>query len=217
MTKGELIESVLITINGGDLSDDNDFRREDIEAMLNAAIAESIESYQRGRRQERIQDIRLMGGEGPEESPFLVTMEYTPVKHPARTDLHYIDLPFRVQSFVGGGLDDVFPAVGFASYVKVSSRRQISGIPSVGMQATFFWTETADDRKTEVLLYNLGEPVCSHYVRVAVDPAQQDYDDELLLPAGVEMDVIRKLTAHFLQVMQLPGEEENDDVQDFEY
>ena len=216
MTKGELIDSVLIAINGGDLSDDNDFRREDVEVLIGPAIAKAVTDQQRIDRQERLREIRLLGGARVDDKQFLVTLNYTPAKHPQRTDLYYIDLPFRIQSIGGEGLEDLFPAVGNASYIRVASRRQVIGIPETGLQATFFWHEIGPDRMSEIYMLNLGEPVCSHYIRVAIDPSQQSDDEELLIPAGMEMDIITMIKNHFLQLIEIPGEEENDDRQDFE-
>lgn len=191
MTKGELIETVLLKVSGFKLSTDVDVQRADIRVYLPVAIRDAITAYYWQERNANAQEIQLYGaGSSTATIPFLTSFTVMPQKDEA-TNKYYINLPKRVQSLpLNRGIEDVYPLQGDWDYVRITSPAELIGLPLV---STFYWYE---DQK--IWFINLGKPVCDHKVRFVVDVSSLEDDDELFLPPGFENQIIKMMIEHFV-------------------
>ena len=196
MTVGELIESLLLRVTGGNLNADNDVRREDIRVLVGPATSFVLAQYSQEQLRTQLQLSRLNGsGMYTGSHSYSTTYKLTPILDEDR-GLYYITPPGNILRLPQeSGIDMVRPVTGRKSYIGVKSDAEISGIP-VAVDAVFYWIEVLDDQ-TRVYMDNVGRPVCDHYLRAILDPNDLSSSDEFPVPAGVDMRVIDILVAHF--------------------
>lgn len=191
MTKGELIDMVLIPFGGNLLSQDVQLKREDINATLPEAIAYVINIWNANDR-EKYEDIQTFGVIET-TFDFYLTVKVSPTFSEER-GMYYFELPRRVQQIRGkSSIRDLFPSKGLTSYVRVAGRREIMGIENTG---TYYWHET-EDNKSRIYVTNLGLPVCDHHVQYLMNVADMDMSEEVPLPGGVGFNAIELLVNFF--------------------
>jgi hypothetical protein len=202
MTKGEIVESVLLAASGYRLSQDIPVRREDIKALLPEAMAYAIEKWNNNSLRSKFQELQIIGAH-EHSFDFLTTIEVMPTLDAAR-GYYYVELPQRVLNIRGSsGIQQLFPAQGLG-YVKVSSRQSIIGIEHC---QTFYWHESFGG-KSRLYIFNIGLPVCIHYAQYLFNPADLKDDDEVPLPSGTGFEVVSLLTEFFVKRR---GPDENTD------
>lgn len=210
MTKGEIIESVLLAVSGGKLSADTDVRREDIEVMVSPAISLALQDYIDRSRRRDYERLRNNGAvEGVPVAQFATTYLLTPSLDETR-DLYSIVLPGKLFPLPAElGIEMVAPKQGRRSYTKVNSQAELAGLPELGF--TFYWHEIVNN---ESVLYfdGLGYPVCEIVVKMLLDPQGYGLDDEIPLPSGIDLKAIDLLTAHFRGQRMMPQDNKIDDV-----
>ncbi len=203
MTKGEIVESVLLAASGYRLSQDIPVRREDINALLPEAMAYAIERWNNNSTRAKFQELQVIGAHD-HSFDFLTTIEVTPTLDQAR-GYYYVELPQRVLNIRGSsGIQQLFPAQG-ANYVKVNSRASIIGIENSCV--AFYWHESVGG-KSRLYIFNIGFPVCTHYAQYLFNPADLRDDDEVPLPSGTGFEVVSLLTDFFVKRR---GPDENTD------
>ena len=195
MTKANIIESVLLAVTGGRLSADIDIRREDIEVLIGPAIAMALDDYMTNELKKDGAQLRLTGALGYQPSSvFSVTFELTPQLDSDR-ELYYIELPGQL-ILVGDNMasEVVMPKKGRTAYFKIGGQQELFGMEEIGM--TFFWHEIVDS-KSRFYIDSISEPVCDHLVKASINPDYYGTDDEIPLPAGIELKMIDLLISHF--------------------
>lgn len=210
MTKGEIIESVLLAVNGGKLSADIDVRREDIEVMTSPAISMALQDYIDKSRRRDLERLRNVGAvEGVPVAQFASTYLLTPVLDNTR-ELYQITLPGRLFPLPAEmGIEMVAPKLGRRAYTKVNSQAELAGIPDIGF--TFYWHEIVNN-ESRIYFDGLGSPVCEIVVKMLLDPQGYGLDEEIPLPSGVDLQAIDLLTAHFRGQRMMPQDNKLDDV-----
>lgn len=193
MTKGQLIDMVLLAVGGNQFSQDVKLQRVDIETLLPEAIAYAINVWNASDR-EKYQDLQTFGVVET-TFDFYLTVLVSPTYSELR-GMYYFELPRRVQQIRGkSSIRDLFPSKGLTSYVRVSGRREIIGIENTG---TYYWHET-EDNKSRLYVSNLGLPVCDHHVQYLMNVTDMEMTDEVPLPGGVGFNAIEILVNFFLR------------------
>jgi hypothetical protein len=96
MTKGEMIDSVLLKVSGYRFSQDIPVRREDIEVLLPEAIAYAINVWNAQNTRQKYEDIQVFGAQDS-TFDFFTTVEVTP-QYSQERQMYYVELPSRVQT-----------------------------------------------------------------------------------------------------------------------
>lgn len=191
MTKAEIVETVLLQLSGGRLSNDVDVRREDIFVLIDAAINEVMRDYSHSKLTEQRARLRMYGAPGLDQAvEFAVTHKLTPILDEDR-NLYYLDVPGKIYRSGGrSGLSAVLPMQGKAVYKDAQSEAYVRGLPDMGM--VFYWLEIVDD-KDRVYIMNMSTPVCQHLLTYSIKPDEAAPDDELGMPEGLDLEVVRRL------------------------
>lgn len=192
MTKGQIIDSVLLRVSGGRLSTDVDVRREDIAVLVGPAVSLALAQSKKDAEGDRRFLFQTLGVISPGVSgQFSTTYSVTPVADSDRM-LHYVELEQGIIPLQGNtGIDMLAPKVGRTSYVRLSSQSEIAGIPDY-VPVTFYWVEGR-----RVYIDGLSENPCAHILKVMVDPFEADDSLEFNLPDGAEFRAIDLLVQHF--------------------
>lgn len=187
-----MIDSVLLKVSGYRFSQDIPVRREDIEVLLPEAIAYAINVWNAQNTRQKYEDIQVFGAQDS-TFDFFTTVEVTP-QYSQERQMYYVELPSRVQAIRGrSSIKDLFPQAGLAGYVKVSGRTDIIGIEGT---ATYYWHETVGN-KSRLYIWNMGLPVCVHYVQYLANVTDIDENDDIPLPAGLGFQVV-ELVSNFI-------------------
>ncbi len=131
----------------------------------------------------------------------------TPLKDDSR-GMYYLVLPESLQTLPdNAGLDDIWPIRGANDYVKVNSEKYISGVDL--LTSTFYWYEryTGEQR---VYFKNLGLPVCDHLVRMVIAFDKLADTDPIVIPSGLELEVVELMKNFFLGQRQTPEDDRDD-------
>lgn len=210
MTKGEIIESVVLSVSGGRLSADVDVRREDVAVLVAPAISAALQQYLDNSLDRNRKVLSLTGAPGQHLSGgFTVTYTLTPAKDTTR-GLYYIEMPGRLILVANGfGVETVQPTQGRKSYKGVGSQSELSGLGDTGI--VFYWHELISGN-SRLYFDTLGQPVCDHIVKAVIDPAGYGIDDDIPLPSGVDMAAIEMLVNHFKP--ETPQDQELNDTDD---
>jgi len=194
MTKGVLIELILQSIAGGVKTQDSGryARKEDVEAYLAAAINYSLaKAYY----------INKAENEGIFPNDFIATyildVEDDPIE-----GVRFVPLPSKILSMPANrGLRSVGPVKGDAQFVQMNfeasahdeyykgSIRNITGFMLIGQTIQF---------------RNLSHLVDKVKIRQVASIEDMDDEQELPIPAGMEVEVIQICTEFFTGVRSLP-------------
>ena len=193
MTKAELIESVLIRVTGGKLTQDSKVKREDISILLAPAINWSITGqYWLNKR-------ATGGNEYP--SDFIASYPVD-VKEDTSRDLKYVDIPVGTLTLPDDqGLQTVSPMKGDDEFIptKFQDRKHNSYYPNTFSSFTMWWREGQrvyfEKIDTDKVLLRLIQSVNN----------LKD-DDELPIAAGAEIDVMNILNEWVTGQRALPAD-----------
>jgi len=190
MTKGELIESVLIAVTGGMLTSESNVWREDIRTYVPAAIREAVKGYiYELKAQNRADQFKSKGiDEG-----LLTTVTRTPIKD-AERNLWYVQLPQVMPLPNGWGLASVLPQKsGAVQYANVPSQASLTGTGD--FLPTAVWLEADSSR---VYFTDMSLPVCPVIVRAAIDVTALADDEQSPVYSMVEGRVIEMCRQFFM-------------------
>lgn len=179
MTKGELIELVLLRVSGGKLSPDITVRREDIEIMFSAAYNLVVSQDQSEKH--NIKEFRLLGP----QFALLSTFQSTLITPTPGDPYYYMEPPGANDT--GDWVARVAPKTG-QEFIRV---RTASDVQSISFPVPVFWTEGK-----RIYIYNQMSD-CQLRVTYHIDPRHFDDDDEIPFPDGGDAKVIEYLCEYF--------------------
>lgn len=203
-TKEQLIDQVLINVSGGELSDDVNVWREDIEAFVPAAIAAAlVEDLQFRLERESLQNRRMGVNIMPKAgSEYTLTYLLDVLFDEDRT-LHYILPPGRLLKLPGeSGLSQVVPLNGRPATI-VRGQGETIGLEEVGQ--VFAWVEHYKD-EDRIILYNHSPTVKQVLLHAIIGPGDLNDDDILPLPDHLETRVLEFCTAFFREQRGMPAD-----------
>lgn len=211
MTKGEIIDLVLLNVSGGNFSPDINVTRQDIATRLSAQVASSIPAskmnkelmaYRKSRNAYPDFDFRI----SPE---FLKTYNADPIYDEVRC-IYYIIPPKKIAMY-GDSIDSVFPVGSNVEFIKIRDAFEVQGMPL--LNTTFWYFEhNAGDK---VYLLNLPLPVGTLSIRMLVDIDDLDDDEDIPIPADQIAKVIDDMVLYFKdQVQTFPEDEIADNIED---
>lgn len=191
MKKGEVVEIVFTSVNGGRPSTDSSVLREDIKALLPAAI-NYVLTGDYWARIKNDDDREVPNG-------IVTELEFSNVC----TDGHnreYLPFVYPVVN-IGGN--------GGIRYVHDSIGNSYAPIP-LGTSRSTFWDKALSSNreyqvhKDKIVLKNRPELTSCFLVGVILDSSLLEDNDELPIPVGSEPDVIDLLTNFFLNQRMQP-------------
>lgn len=215
MTKGELIDLIILNVSGGNFSPDINITRQDVAARLKGSIAAAIaleqettkdSSYKKSRYAYPDFDIRI----SPE---FFLTYTVEPLYDDVKC-LYYINPPKKIAK-TGNSIDSVYPVAGNVEFIKIRDSFEVQSMPL--LDVTFWYYEESDEER--VYLINLPLPVGTLSIKMMVDVDDLDDDETLPIPTSKIPLVIDELVKYFrMQVIDHPEDEIADNVEDdFKY
>lgn len=197
MTKGELIEVAYINIMGGELTQDANVRREDIEYYLPTAVAVALKNSMFQDRAEARAELSVSGFSSFTPSPeFYKEYKATPKKDDINCE-YQVFLPALLDLPNNWNVINAYPASGTVSdYIRVPARRDLIGLDNLG---PVFYYLTNNGAGTKAVFPVLPEPVSDIVFTIAISPEALEMTDQMYLPPSVENTVIRILEDHFRQ------------------
>lgn len=208
MTRNELVDLIYLNISSGKATTDLNIKRVDIKALLPLIISDAIMVFSRQTRKDEFEEIRIYGASNGEtvNSQFLTTFKVTPVED-TDTGLYTVTLPKNVAVLpFSRGIDELRPLKG-DSYTRVRSFSETIGLADF---FTPFWFDNQGNVK-KLYIRNIGLPVCEHFLKIVVDFNDMGDDDDLFLPAGLNLFVLKEARAYLLGEKEIPAEYKIDD------
>jgi len=199
MTKGEFIALIHNKVSGGIYGQDiaRAIRKEDIATYLPAAINYAI-------MKQYYTDIERSGEHGfPDD--FIGTYQLPVVLDTAR-DMRYVQLTARPFSTIRNrGIRSVSPLRGFVQFVATTYEElQHNQYYQGSLGIPVYWLEG-----TKIFFQGLSTLVDEVLVRIVTSVSDIEDEDELPLPAGLEVDVLSIVEQFFLGQRELPKDSLN--------
>jgi len=208
MTKGVLIESAYLSIMGGELTQDANVRREDLNAYLPTAVARAWKQEMFGDRAEARAEVSVNGFGSFSPSPeFYSEVVITPVKNDV-TCAYSATLPKLLDLPNNWNVLNARPVASFdIDYIRVTSHRDAIGLEGLG--PVFYWvTNTAS--RTVANFVDLPVPIQDIVFTVAISPEALALTDEVPYPPSVLNTAINMMVAYFRQQRSVPADAELD-------
>lgn len=191
-TKEIAIEQVYLLLNGGKPTTQSTVRREDIAPYLLAACQNAWDEELKERKINEMRGKRSGVNFTYTESDIKTTQTLTLEKDVARNAL-FASVPFRIQSYGGQMIWEVFPLEGFEPFYKIQSRTDLAGMDDLmGMKYALL-----ESRHNGQRIYIYGASVESIVLEAPFDFNQLGDADLLPIPAGKELMVIQKCAEFF--------------------
>ena len=196
MTKGQIIELIILRVNGGRLTNDTKVRREDVEVLLSAAINYALLGQYTLYKRET--------GDNNIPEPYIATYPNVETNYDQDRELYYIDLPSGIMVLPKNyGLQSVSPMKGVANFVQTNfnDRHHNQYYTNSFRDVTLFWMEG-----DKVYFQNLPTGVDKILVRLIQSFKELEDDDELAIPGGLEIDILKLMTEWFAGQRSFPAD-----------
>lgn len=196
MTKGELIETILIRVNGGRITQDSKVKREDINALLSAAINWSVTG--------RYWINKKATGTNEYPSDFIASYLNVGVKTDTDRDLRYVDMPVGTLTLPDDqGTQSVSPMQGDDVYIatKFLDRKHNAYYHNTFAGNTRWWRE-----QQKIFFLNLPDITDKVLLRLIQSAGNLNNDDELPISAGSEIDILNILNDWFTGQRIMPAD-----------
>lgn len=198
MKVGEMLDLLIIKLGGGRLTSDTSVRREDLSVYLAPAVNYALlKQYYVTKNEEGVSDF-------PED--FVATFTDVPVQFDSDRDLSYVDLPGEILSMSNNrGLRNVSAMKGADTFIQISlnDRSQVAYYPNTFAGYTLFWLEGQ-----RIYFQNIATDKV--LVRMIQSVNELDYEAELPIPAGYEVEVMKLMEEFFTGQRQLPFDNKPD-------
>lgn len=208
-TKAVAIEQVYLLLVGGKPNTVTAVMREDIEPYLLAACQWAWDEDIKERKLTELRAKRSGVSYTYSESDIRTVQELTVTKDTSR-NAQYVTVPFRIHSYGGQMIWDVYPLQGFEPFHKIQSRSDLAGFDDT-MGVNFSLLE---NRQNEQRIYLYGSLFDSVVLELPFDFNALKETDLLPIPAGKETAVIEKCVQFFsvqkAQSVNDEKEEENE-------
>lgn len=212
MTKGEAIDTILVRVSGGVLSDHLTVERADIPPYLSAVIDYVVKMDIDERKNFNLRLFRAQGGRMGSmtlDADLLCTYDVE-VKRDNKRELQYVTLPVKIQSLLGNaGLNESGPIAGLEKYYKIGSRNELE-LDLVGDDTFYYYEKLSDENR--VYYVNLDPIVKEVYVKLATSVTNLDEGAELPIPQGYEKLVIDMCVEFFVAQRREPVDYSNDGI-----
>ena len=217
MTKGEIIDIILLRVNGGVLSSDSKVRREDVSAMLSPAISAVLKQEERIRKRESIISMRALGYTSMDTRNDLYTRVVLKLEKDEDEELYKANLPYTPSSVSGVAMiKNVKPKSSKQLDMFAPAQDEASLIGLEQLDQVFYWYEKVNG-KPLIYLYNVGLPACNELTaQMVIDISSLSDDEEVLVPRGLEIDMLILLVEWFTGERMQPGEFAINGIDDFE-
>jgi len=191
-TKEVAIEQIYLLLVGGKPTTQSSVKREDIEPYLLAScqwawsedIAERKLNEMRGKRS----GVAFTYTEGD-----IKTAQTLPVTKDTVRNALFVSVPFRIQSYGGQMIWDLFPLEGFEPFYKIQSRTDLAGMDDLlGIKYALL-----ESRSDEQRIYLYGAIVDNVVLEAPFNFNDLKDTDLLPIPAGRELAVIQKCVEYF--------------------
>ena len=191
-TKEQAIESVYLLLVGGKPTTQSVVKRGDIEPYLLAACQFVWDEDLKERKLNEMRSKRSGVNFTYTESDIKTAQTLVVTKDTVRNAL-FITVPFRIQSYAGQMMFDVFPLEGFEPFYKIQSRTDLAGMDDLlGMKFALL-----ESRSDEQRIYIYGAIVDNVGLEAPFNFNDLKDADLLPVPAGRELAVIQKCVEYF--------------------
>lgn len=196
MLFAEIVDLVLLAVNGGQFSSESAVQRPDVEAYVPAAIDLAV-------REEAILLLRLRKQDGSSDaaigSEFYTKYKLVPSVD-SESGLYYVELPSLVSIPGLLAIQSITPAKNpLDTVVVVSSVKHL-----IDMDLKQAWIERYGD-KTRIYFRGVDQS-CPVYVSAMTQASSSGADGEVKLPGGLDARVIEICVAHFRQQRGMPAD-----------
>ena len=196
MIFSELVDLVLLAVNGGDFVPEAAVLRPEVESFVPAAAHKVIRNEIFRLKQEARADKNASGiAKTAVDSGFYVSYTLS-TKSDLVRGIKYVELPGVLLSLpVISPLESVFPPKAPQNQFTIISGPSaiMEGFEGVLVQA---WEENVGG-VSRVFLHGIQEDACDVIVRAAVEVSSMLGDLPLPVPVGLEYDIIQLCIAHF--------------------
>lgn len=196
MLFNEIVDLVLLAVNGGQFSSESAVQRPDVEAYVPAAIDAAI-------REEAILLLRLRRQDGSSEaaigSEFYTKYKLVPAVD-SESGLYYVELPSLVSIPGLMAIQAITPVKNPSDTIILAS----SVKHLIDMDLKQAWIERYGD-KTRIYFKGVDQS-CPVYVFAMTQAISAGADDDIKLPGGLDARVIAICVAHFRQQRDMPAD-----------
>lgn len=203
----ELVDNVLLAVNGGEFTSEMAVQRPDVESYVPQAAHTVIRNAVFGLKADKRSEISTTGSIGVQIDPgFFETYTLT-VAFDETRQIHYADLPSVIQSFPGdGGINAVFGKTNPGlTFVKVNGPQEYSAFGDLADAMSVYWHEPYSTY-SRIFLPGAGDGVCDIMVRAALEISPALGDSRIPLPVGLEAMVIAMSIEHFRAARSMPAD-----------
>lgn len=196
MTKGELVESILIKVNGGRLTADTKVRKEDIAILLASAINyATVQQYGINKQ---------VTGENEFPESFISSYPNVEVQEDSDRDLRYVDIPVAILALPKNyGFQSASPMKGNSLFVQTSfnDRQQNQYYSNSFADVTLYWLEG-----NRVYFQNLPQITDKILLRLIQSLRDIADDAELPIPGGLEITILDIMDKWFTGQKAMPAD-----------
>lgn len=203
----ELVDNVLLAVNGGEFTSESAVQRPDVESYVPQAAHTVIRNAVFGLKADKRSEIGATGSIGVQIDPgFFETYTLT-VAYDETRKIHYADLPSVIQSWPGdGGINAVFGKTNPGmTFTKVNGPQEYSTLGDLAVAMSLYWHEPYSTY-SRIFLPNADDGVCDIMVRAALEISPALGDSRIPLPVGLEAMVIAMSIENFRGQRSMPAD-----------
>lgn len=203
----ELVDNVLLAVNGGEFTSEMAVQRPDVESYVPQAAHTVIRNAVFGLKADKRSEIGTTGSIGVQIDPgFFETYTLT-VTFDETRQIHYADLPSVIQSWPGdAGINAVFGKTNPGlTFVKVNGPQEYSVLGDLADAMSVYWHEPYSTY-SRIFLPSANDGVCDIMVRAALEISPALGDSRIPLPIGLEAMVIQMSVEHFRAARSMPAD-----------
>lgn len=207
----ELVDLVLLSVNGGEFTSEGAVQRPDVESYVPQAAHTVIRNAVFGVKADKRTELGTTGSIGVQIDPgFFETYTLT-VAFDETRNTHYADLPAVVQSWPGdGAITAVFGKTNPGlTFTKVNGPQEYSVMGDLADAMSLYWHEPASSGTsyfTRIFLPSADDGVCDIMVRAALEISPALGETRVPLPVGLEAMVVAMSIEHFRQQRAMPAD-----------
>lgn len=199
MTKGEMTSLILLAINGGQVTQDANIQRPEVEEYLSAAINYVYTKAKRIARREAMST----GEEYYPTTAFAPTVPVSVLFDTTR-QLSYIDIPNNVYTDTScDGILQLSPLVGEDQFVKLPSKFADKYMGFLLTDTTRFFTELINGQH-KTFFKNLSTACKQVLLTYIADISKIGEEDELPIPGDIQAEVIDTAMRFFITDRKMP-------------
>lgn len=207
----ELVDLVLLSVNGGEFTSEAAVQRPDVESYVPQAAHTVIRNAVFGLKADKRSELGATGSIGVQIDPgFFETYTLT-VAFDETRQIHYADLPSVIQSWPGdNGINAVFGKTNPGlTFVKVNGAQEYSAFGDLADAMSVYWHEPASSGTSyfsRIFLPSADDGVCDIMVRAALEISPALGETRIPLPVGLEAMVCQMAIEWFRGQRGMPAD-----------